>query len=476
MSDTSESQTEYSAEGRWSEILTGRLGIYTLVLNLGAGLFAISSFVVVAIMPTAAADIGGLRLYSWTFALFSVGSVIGAAATSTVRESIGHRLTYAGGGVVFTIGLVGAAVAPNMETVVFWRLVQGIGGGALTSQGYALIAETFPPQLRGRSLSFLSTAWGVGTILGPTFGGIFAEFGNWRGAFCALAALGILFIVLAWRVVPAVTERGQSLRLPYVRLGLLATAVLGLSFTSQIDDNRLRILLVGLAILFSAIAFLRDARAERPMFPRQAMVLNSEIGAAYVTSFLSMVGMIFVNVYATFYLQILHGVTPLVAAYIYIINSLSWSTAALVIASWQGKRESLAIMIGLSFLTIGMAGISTVVQTGPVWMIALFLCLTGTGMGFLANPLIQRVIVAAPPDEKARAGSSVQAIRNLGHAFGAALAGLVAAAAGMTDAATPETVGPAMQWVHGVGAVFPLIALGAAVILLVHGHRRMAAA
>ena len=65
--------------GRWADIFRGRLGLYTLALNLGTILFAISNFVVVAIMPTAAADIGGLRYYAWTFALFSVGSVIGAA-------------------------------------------------------------------------------------------------------------------------------------------------------------------------------------------------------------------------------------------------------------------------------------------------------------------------------------------------------------------------------------------------------------
>lgn len=474
MSEGVPAKPEFSEKGRWTEILTGQLGMYTLVLNLGAGLFAVSSFVVVAILPTATADIGGLRLYSWTFALFSVGSVIGAAATSPLRESVGHRLTYVGAGVVFIVGLVGAALAPNMESVVFWRLVQGVGGGALTSQGYALIAEMFPPQLRGRALSFLSTAWGVGTILGPTVGGIFAEYGSWRGAFWALGLLGVIFVVLAWRVTPAATGRGVLFRLPVVRLSLLAAAVMGFSLTSQINDPRLRIGLAALGLILAATAFLCDAKAERPMFPRQAMILNSEVGAAYVTSMLSMVGLIFVNVYATFYLQALHGVTPLVAAYIYILNSLSWSTAALAIASWEGKKQSLAIVLGLLFLVVGMSGISSVVGTGPVWAIGTFLCVTGTGMGFLSNPLIQRVIAAAPPEEKTRAGSSVQAIRNLGHAFGAALAGLVAAAAGMTDAATPETVASAMQWVHGVGAMFPLIALGTATILIVYSHQRMA--
>ena len=98
--------------GRWADILQGQLGMYTLALNLGTALFAISTFVVIAIMPTAAVDIGGLRFYAWTFALFSVGSVMGAAGTGPVREAHGHQKTFVGAGLIFVAGLLGAPIIP----------------------------------------------------------------------------------------------------------------------------------------------------------------------------------------------------------------------------------------------------------------------------------------------------------------------------------------------------------------------------
>ena len=475
MSDLSSPSTESDGPnsggpGRWSDVLSGRLGIYTLVLTLGMILFAVSNFVVVAIMPTVAADIGGLGYYAWTFSLFSVGAVIGAAGIGPMREAFGHRTAYVGGGLVFVIGLVGAALAPGMEILVAWRLVQGVGGGAIASQAYALIAQMFPEHLRGRALSFLSTSWGVAVMLGPAFGGTFAEFGNWRGAFWTLAALGVVFAALTLRVVPRADSTGRLEKFPLTRLSLLAAAVLGLSATSQLDDNAPRAALVVVSIAVAAIAFRRDARAERGLFPRHALVINSEMGAAFWIIMLSTMAMI--ALFVTLYLQVLHGVAPIVAAFIFILNSLAWSITAFLIASWSGKRQSISIVTGLVLIICGFLGIAQVVVLGPVIAIAGLLVVTGAGMGLITNPLIQRAIAAAPADEQARTGSSVQTIRTIGQSFGAAIAGLVAAASGLGDEATPETLGPAMEWVYASGAAYPAFAVFVTVPLFLHGRKR----
>ena len=88
---------------------------------------------------------------------------------------------------------------------------------------------------------------------------------------------------------------------------------------------------------------------------------------------------------------------------------------------------------------------------------------------------LQRAIAAAPADEQARTGSSVHTIRTVGQSFGAAIAGLVAAASGMADDATRETLGLAMERVYATGAAYPAIALLVAIPLLVHGRRRVRA-
>ncbi len=121
MTDTQAPPEEESA--RWTDIFTGRLGVYTLVLGLGMGLFAINQFVVATIMPTVQEYLGGIRFYSWAFSLFAVGAIVGAASAHALRDAFGLRTAYAGAGLVLGLGLTGAALAPDMPTFVGWRLL-----------------------------------------------------------------------------------------------------------------------------------------------------------------------------------------------------------------------------------------------------------------------------------------------------------------------------------------------------------------
>ena len=233
--DTAEAlaTADTAGQGRWIDLVSGRYGLYTLAINLGVLMWAINQLVVSGIMPTVVADIGGMRLYSWTFALFSMGSVIGAASAGPLKDAFGSRGAYAGVGAIFFLSLVGCGFAPNMETLVAWRLFQGFGGGAVTSLGYALMASLYPERLRSRALAFTSTTWGVATAFGPGFGGIFAEFGLWREAFWAMTPLALLFIVLVWKMIPAGAAHRRMSRIPYWRLLMIGGSVLALSATSQ---------------------------------------------------------------------------------------------------------------------------------------------------------------------------------------------------------------------------------------------------
>jgi MFS family permease len=470
MSDINTSET-----GSWREILTGRLGLYNLLLNLGTGLFAINQFVVATIMPTVVGDLGGLRYYAWTFALFAVGAIIGAASSGPSREAFGDRGAFVGAAALITVGLIGAALSTDMLVLVFWRLVQGLGGGALASQAYGLIAAMFPENQRGRVLSLLSTVWGVATLLGPGFGGIFAEFGHWRGAFCALVPFGLITIWLAWRYVPQSDAHGKLSRLPYIRLALLAGSVLVLSLTSQVDGNWMRIGLIAASLTLATIAFRRDARAERRMFPRQVALIATEVGAAYWMMLLFSIVVTFVNVYAPLYLQRLHGISPLMAGYLCAIPSFTWTFTAIAVATLEGRKQTIAISIGVVLIFLGALGLAFVVVPGPVWAITLFMSVLGFGVGAMNNPTIQRAIQAVPDAEKHIAGTSVQTMRTLGISFGAAASGMIAVAAGLVaDTVSRDDLANAMNWVYGINVGFGVLTLLSLFPFLAGYRRRLA--
>ena len=466
-----DAQDAEQPEGSWLEILTGRMGVYTFVLGLGMSLFASNQFVVATIMPTVVADLGGVDFYTWAFSLFAVGAIIGAASAGPLREALGVRLAYAGAGLMLAVGLAGAALATDMPTLVGFRLIQGIGGGGLASQAYGLVSVIYPQRLRGRVLMVISTVWGVATVGGPGFGALFAEPGLWRGAFWSLAPFTLLFVALVWRYIDGARGHGELSEIPYWRLVLLGVAVLLVSATSLSDQVVVRGALVLASVILLALAFVRDAKAERSMFPRQATLINTELGATYWIIFFVSMCLTFVNVYTTYYLQVLHGVSPNTAGYLFAIQSLMWTASAFVVASISPSRETLAIFVGLVLVVIAALGISFTVESGPVYAIAIAIGVSGAGIGLMNNPSIQRAMAVAPEAEQHVAGTSVQTIRNIGISFGAGLSGLVASAGGLTDGAGPEIVAVAMRWVYWANIVFAVFGLIVAFILLLHNRR-----
>lgn len=464
-SETAASAPANEPEARWVEIVTGRFGLYTLAINLGIFMWAVNNLVVAGVMPTVVADIGGMRLYSWTFALFSMGSVMGAASAGPLRDIFGGRVAYSGAGTLFGLGLMGAAMAPSMESLIAARFFQGLGGGAVSSLGYAMMATLYPERLRGRILAFTSTSWGVATSLGPGFGGVFAEFGLWREAFWGMAPICLLFVVMAFRIIPDTRDGSRKPSFPFGRLMLIGSAVVALSASSQADGIVLRIGFIVLSIALATTAFILDGRAARPMFPRKALRIFSETGALYWIMALNQGTVCIYATFQTLQLQVLHGVPPIVAAYLFMLSSLSWSLVAVLVATWRGRMETVGIVTGSTCLLIGTIGLAMTVVPGPVWLIAVFIAVCGAGIGFMNNMLIQRAIRSVPADEKGIAGSSTQAIRTMGVAFGAAAAGLIAVAGGLSSTTpTVETVAPAMQWVYGadvvVAAASLIIAVG----------------
>ena len=471
--DTPKSDPNRQA-GSWSDILSSQLAVYTSLLTMGTILFAVNSFVVSTIMPSITAEIGGMQYYSWSFSLFAVGSVIGGASAGPVREALGDRTSYAGAGLIMVIGLAGAALADDMLVLVFWRFFQGLGGGAIVAQSYGMVGSMYPAHLRGRILSLISTVWGVATLIGPGFGAIFAELGFWRGAFWGLGALSIIITLAAWKIIRRIEGHGKLSAIPYQRLVLLGGSVLLLSLTSQVDENTVRGLLIVVSVALAVLVFRLDSRAEKTMLPRKAMNIFASMGLAYWAILLSTVVLIFLNVYSTLYLQVLHGASPLVAAYLAAIMSFAWTIGAIVVAAWTGRRELMAILLGMILMVIGTLGLAVFVASGPILYLSLAFFAIGFGTGLFNNPLIQRAIAAAEDDERHIAGAAVQTIRTVAFSFGAALAGLIATASGLGQVPEPAVLARAMNWVYGTNVIFAVLALVVTVPLCIQARRVIA--
>lgn len=203
-----------SVAGTWRELLGPRSGPVALVLAGGVLLEASTVYLTTSLLPTIVADIGGEQFYAWTMTTFLVASVVTSmlvSRTLATRGSVAAYLTAFG---LFGLGSVVCALAPSMPLLLLGRTVQGLGGGLLAGLGYALIQRALPERLWAKGVALVSAMWGVGNIVGPAVGGLFAQLDAWRLAFGALALVAALDMVLVVRVIPRLERSARRQPLP----------------------------------------------------------------------------------------------------------------------------------------------------------------------------------------------------------------------------------------------------------------------
>lgn len=453
------SPTDSTAAGpaSWRDLFSGGRGLYVVMLNLGIGLHALDVFVVSTIMPDVVRDLGSAHFYAWSTMLYMVASIVGAAATAPLRRARGGRQSYCIGAILFLIGSVSCALAPNMTLFILARAVQGFGGGIVLARSMTMVGELFPEAMKKPVLALISSTWGIAALIGPALGGTFAELDFWRGAFWFNLPFILLFLGAALRRLPAdKPERPATFGFPYRRMALLTAGVICVGIASEGGTALARGGLILLSILLVYGTFLLDRGGENRLFPSRPLSPMTTTGSAYWALFLVSITHTVIGVFLPLALQVLKGQTPIVAGYMMAVLAIGWTIASLITARWQGKAMHAAMIGGMLLCVVGLGSLALGIATQPAWMLAMFNALVGIGLGASNLHLVAATMRHATPGEESITASSIPTMRSLGVAFGAAGAGAIANAAGLTDALLAPDVARAVGWVLALGALAPV--------------------
>lgn len=266
----------------------------------------------------------------------------------------------------------------------------------------------------------------------------------------------MLVIGLIWRSLPREAPEGQPPHVPLLRLALLGVGVLCVVGSGQVAAVGLRLALIASAGGWVVLALACDARAAHPLFPSQPLALTTPVGTGFWIVLLFGATTSQVNVYLPLVVQILHGVSPLGAGYFSVLRGMAWTASALCTAGLQGRRVRLATLLGPLVVTSGVVGQAVLIVEGPLFLLGSLAVLTGIGYGLCYAHLNSWTIGAARPGEEDRTASFIPLGGQLGTAFGAAIAGVVANAAGLAAGVSVTTVAAAATWVYGVSIVAPV--------------------
>ncbi|GAA1222635.1 MFS transporter [Rhodoglobus aureus] len=340
---------------------------------------------------------------------------------------------------LFTLASIACALAPNAEMLLVFRLLQGVAAGIQMPQVIGLIQQLFRGPERGRAFGLFGAMIGIATAFGPTLGGLMIAVGGaedgWRYIFWMNVPLGIIALILAWRILPATSKSSYArLDLDPVGIAIFGVTVLALMwpflFTTGAptdDSNRwwLLVLFVLAAAAFVSWERRYAAGGRAPLVPLKLFRISSfRNGTMLATAYFAAMPAMFLM--TTLYLQLGLGLEPVFAGMVTIGFAL---TSAL--GSWRGGilvehyGRSL-VVVGLAILLLGLgvlmaAAILTPPEITPFVMAAALL-IGGTGGGLVISPNQTLTLHDIPPMEGGLAGSVGQLGQRIGTAIGTAVA------------------------------------------------------
>jgi MFS family permease len=421
----------------WSALFSGANRSIAIIIAVGIALHSANVYLAGAVMPSVAADIGGLSMYAWATTVFVFSAVLGSTAAATLLGRNGARGAYRTAILVVGAGTVVCAVAPSMPVLLAGRFVQGLGGGLLFALAYSMVQLVLPQRLWAVAMGLVSAMWGLGTFSGPAIGGTFAELHQWRLAFWIVVPVTLFFA--AWGAARLPRDAGRQQRPPAAPLrsvGLLGSAVLVVSAASISTEaivNGAGVLAAG--VLF-AVWLRHERHAARRLLPAATFSGDGRLRWLYVTMALLMVAAT-PEIFVAYFAQHLQGLGPLAAGYLATAMAAGWTSASLLLSGAERHRRTILAVSPL----VSAAGLGLLAFVGPlhdggapvIASIAVGFALLGWGIGMAWPHLVTGVLETVPADEQDLAGASVTTVQLSAAAAGAAIGGTIINLAGFSD-------------------------------------------
>jgi MFS family permease len=416
-------------EGRADGLWAPQRRALTTGLVLTVTFVASEALAVVTVMPVAAHELGGLRLYGWVFSGFMLGSVIGIVLAGREADRRGPAVPFLAGLLFFGAGLAIAGLAPAMGVLVAGRVLQGMGAGAVPSVAYATIGRCLTGKLRARMMAVLSTAWVAPGLAGPALAAEVARAFGWRWVFLGLlpvvAVAGSIAVPALIRLgPPASASTGEPRLIDALRTAAGATLLLaGLTLAAGSGQ-----VLAGSAVILAGVV--AGLPALRRLVPPGTLTARPGLPAVILARGLLTFTFFGADAYVTLAVTTIRHHTPVYAGIAVTGSTLSWTAGAWVQArlsdTWEGRR---LIRAGLLFVLTGIAGMVAALQPAvPAWSALAAWTVAGLGMGLGYAPTSLMMLRKAPPGQEGRVSASLNLADVLGTAIGIGVGGAAVAA------------------------------------------------
>lgn len=416
------------------------------MLSVMASMFlvALDQTIIATALGKIVEDFNAFDSLSWIITAYLLTTTITVPIAGKLSDLFGRRILLLIGVAVFGVASLMSGLAGDINQLVLWRAVQGVGGGIITANAFTIIGDLFAARERGRWQGMLGAVFGLSSVIGPLLGGwltdsqnIFGMITSWHWIFWINVPIAVVAFGLLLRFCPPLKHSNKT-SIDYVGAVLLmvglATLVLSVDNTETIFKDlmsTLNLSLTGLRMIMGAIVVVtlglfiwQQKRAKEPILPLHffsnwnfsvVMVIATLFGAGFMGSI----------IYLTQFNQQVFGAGPTESGLMLIPMVAGIMIASIgsgQIISRTGKYK-IFMQIGIVVATAMVAMLATLTPESPYWHEAIIMTLVGFGLGFVM-PVMNIVVQSEfEQHELGVATSSIQLFRGLGSTIGIAIFG-----------------------------------------------------
>jgi len=398
---------------------------------LTTGLVALDSTIIATAVPSVVRDLGGFAHFPWLFSVYLLTAAVTTPLYGKLADVVGRRPVMFFGIAVFLLGSALCGTAWSMLSLIIFRAVQGIGAGAIQPMSMTLIGDLYTVQERARVQGYVAGVWGVSSVIGPTLGGVFAEYLSWRWIFFVNLPIGLL---AAWMLARHLKERiekrahridylGATLLISGCTLLILGTLEGGITWAWGSAPS-IVIFATG-TVLMTAFVFV-ERRAAEPVLPlwvfRHRTLVGGNLAALIVGALL-----IGLSSYVPNFAQGVLGASAVVAGFVVAAMTFGWPIAATLSGHVYlkiGFRNT--ALLGSVAIIAGTVMCALLPLHTSIPMIAVACFVIGVGLGFTSSPSLVAVQSVVGWDRRGVVTGTNMFFRSIGSAVGAAIFGAIA--------------------------------------------------
>ena len=406
--------------------------VVLVVVMIGTLMGALDSSIVNVSIPSIMADFGSsVDDIEWVITAYMLAFATLMPLTAWFRDRIGHKNLYTISLIVFTVGSLLCGMAWNLPSLIIARILQALGGGAITPTAMAMISEAFEPHERGKAIGY----WGIGVIVGPAFGptlgGYLTHNFGWRSIFLVNLPIGIAGFFLAVSLLKSDVPH-PSVRKPFDFWGFiflssfLVASLLGLSQGEKEGWTSNYIVFCAVISFFGFIGFLLVESLIPDGIMDIRLFKSSIFATCSLTAFVRSVALFGGTFLLPLFLEQHMGLDEIETGLILLPGALVigvFMPLAGRISDAIGPR--VPTLLGLVALTIFMYMYKDLDPNTSIWHVILPTLIRGFGLGLLIAPVSAAAMNSVPNHKAGMASSILNLAQQVGGSVGIALLGAI---------------------------------------------------